>query len=628
MHARPRLPALLLSLACLSAAPPAGAEPLDVELSDAVDFFADEQFRIGGGGSHVAFQTLTDVLSVPIEGGDTATLTPPDTEAPALVDARPDGDRVLLTARQPGSLPELFSAPLVGGEVVRLSGPLAADVRAFPGPITPDGSRVVYGTGNFAGVELFVVPLAGGASIPLMVPDRPLDARAALLDLFSISPDGTLGVAALFERLDEDENEVPDPVALFSTPLAGGPATVLHERAWFNAPFEFAADSQRVVYDRAGELFSVSVAGGTPALLSLDLPRPGVALDFAITPDGALVIHEQDEERGFQDLYSVPTAGGASTRVSHPDGTAGAFPWALAPGGERIVFAQPLGPFPELEDVLFSVPVHGGEPTPLSPRLPLSIDFHGIAAFRVSPNGERVVYAAEQDTADRMDLYSVPTQGGPVTRLGGPIARHGTNGAPAQHRFHVTPDGSHVVFVVDGSDGLFDGLFELYSVPIAGGPATLLTAPLEPSENLLPSSLEITPDGRHIVFLVTRPGTRVQELHSARLPPDVRIDVQPRNARNKLPQGRQAQVAVAILGSADVDVARVELETLAFGPDGAAPERKAKRIDVDGDGFLDLVTRYRRHETGIVRGDTAACLGGLYDGFEFLSCDEVDTTKR
>jgi dipeptidyl aminopeptidase/acylaminoacyl peptidase len=624
-----RLACLVIAVASLAPAPALRAEPLDVTLSDQVDRRADEPFRVGGGGSRVAFQTATDVLSVPIEGGGAATLTPPGVEATDLVDLRPDGERALLTANEPGSLAWLFSAPLEGGETVRLHAPLAADVRAFPGPLTPDGSRVVYGTGSFDGVEVFVVPLAGGASVPLTLPDRPLDARSALLDLFAISPDGTLGVSALYERLDPDDNFDPDPVLLFSTALDGGPATVLHEGMWFDDPLVITSDSERVVYSRAGELFSTSVGGGVPARLSPDLPLPANPQRFSVTSDDALVIYDDDVERGFNDVYAVPMAGGSRTRLSHPDGLVDAFPWILAPDGKHVVFAQPLGPLPALEDQLFSVPVQGGEPTPLSPPILLSIQFRGIAGIRVSRDGDRVLYAAEQDSAELMDVYAVPIEGGPVTRLGGPIARNGTNGLnDTLARFQLTPDETRVVLLVDATDDSFDGPFELYAVPIDGGATTKLNAPLAANERIFPSSIEITPDGRHVVFLVTRPGPGPVDLHSARLPPDVRIDVLPRRADNKLPHGRHATIPVAILGSADLDVAEVELATLAFGPDGAAPQRKAKRIDVDGDGFRDLVTRYRRAETGIERGDTEACLAGRVEGFEFESCDAVVSLVR
>ena len=230
----------------------------------------------------------------------------------------------------------------------------------------------------------------------------------------------------------------------------------------------------------------------------------------------------------------------------------------------------------------------------------------------MSPDGDRVVYAAQQDTDDRWDLYSAPIKGRPVTRLGGPLARHGSAWQDVNARYRITPDGSRVVFVVDSTDNIFDGLVKLYSVPIEGGVVTKLSGAMEEGEQIFVSRMEISPDSRHVVFQVTRPlsfGSE-PELHGVRLPPEIRIDIEPRKHFNKLPRGRRAMIAVAIHGSDEVDVAELDPSTLAFGRDGAAPERKPKILDVDRDGFPDLVTRYRQNDTGIERGDAEACLPG------------------
>ena len=642
----PELAWLSLSLPVLCWAPPVAAEPLDVELSgDAVATGAAPQFRISHDGARVVFLTNTaprNVLSVPIEGGTPATLTPPGTETPALVEVAPDGSRVLMTAREPGSLTEIFSAPFAGGEVTKLNPTLAPGVSAFPGPITPDSTRVVYGTRSpcvilpdsrvSCPVELFVAPLAGGSSAPLVMPDLPLDGPRDLSEVFSISPDVEWGVSVMYERLREDINEDPDPVALFSTPLGGGPATVLQERNWCDPPFVFTSDSQLVVYNRSGEignpritdLYSVSPAGGVPQKISALTQGEG-SLRFAVTPDGSRVVYDAHQDRDVNELYSVLTVGGPITKISHPDGTHDAFPFRMAPDGERVAFVQYIGT--PREHVLFSVPVEGGEPTRLSPPLAVPPDFPGIRAIRVSPDGDRVVYAAEQDTDDLVDLYSVPIEGGPVTRLGGPLSRDGADVPSVESRFRITPDGTRVVFLVDPSDDLVVDLVELYSVPIGGGVATKLSGPMVEGERIFAPPMEMSPDSRHVVFHATRPRTfgTPPELHSARLPPDVRIDIRPRKEHNRLRPGARVPIAVAILGSEALDVADVDVATLAFGPDGAAAERKAKRADVDGDGIRDLVTRYRLRETGIAPGDSEACLTGVADGFEFESCDAIAT---
>ncbi len=46
---------------------------------------------------------------------------------------------------------------------------------------------------------------------------------------------------------------------------------------------------------------------------------------------------------------------------------------------------------------------------------------------------------------------------------------------------------------------------------------------------------------------------------------------------------------------------------------------------MNGDGFVDHVGNYRTRETGIVAGDTEACLSGDADGSPFLACDSVRT---
>jgi hypothetical protein len=132
------------------------------------------------------------------------------------------------------------------------------------------------------------------------------------------------------------------------------------------------------------------------------------------------------------------------------------------------------------------------------------------------------------------------------------------------------------------------------------------------------------------------PSGIVQELHDVTprqfltivetLP--IEIEVKPGSASNPIQPSSRGVIPVAILGSADFDVRDVDLATLAFGPDGAAPApRKCARFrDVNDDGFADLVCHFGTRESGIERGEGEACLTGeLRGGPPFEGCDAIAT---
>ena len=84
-------------------------------------------------------------------------------------------------------------------------------------------------------------------------------------------------------------------------------------------------------------------------------------------------------------------------------------------------------------------------------------------------------------------------------------------------------------------------------------------------------------------------------------------------------------IPVAILGSDTFDVLDVDYANVVFGTGGALPIHMGLE-DVNDDGFIDLVLLYIQKETGIVKGDTEACVTGeLLDGTPFEACDAIKT---
>jgi hypothetical protein len=108
----------------------------------------------------------------------------------------------------------------------------------------------------------------------------------------------------------------------------------------------------------------------------------------------------------------------------------------------------------------------------------------------------------------------------------------------------------------------------------------------------------------------------------------VDVDLKPGSDTNPIKVGSRGVIPFAILGSSFFDVAEVDVTTLAFGPDAAAPaHRNGPHVtDVNGDGVDDLLAHFSSDESGIALGDEEACVtGATLDGNPFEGCDTVRT---
>ena len=109
---------------------------------------------------------------------------------------------------------------------------------------------------------------------------------------------------------------------------------------------------------------------------------------------------------------------------------------------------------------------------------------------------------------------------------------------------------------------------------------------------------------------------------------EVGIDIKPGSDPNSINLKKEnGVIPVVILGSETFDVYTVDSDTLCFGPAGAEPVHTDVHYeDVNGDGYMDLVSHYISSETGIMSGDTSACIYGEYNGgMPFTGCDSVRT---
>ncbi|MGH9868011.1 MAG: FG-GAP-like repeat-containing protein [Candidatus Polarisedimenticolia bacterium] len=285
-------------------------------------------------------------------------------------------------------------------------------------------------------------------------------------------------------------------------------------------PNSISSDGTTVVYladqdtNDAFEIYSVGVSGGTPVKLNPPYGAGSFATWFTITPDSNRVIYlaNQSGSGATLELYSVPIVGGTVTKLNGALVSGGSVAEFLVAGSNVVYLAdQDTNGVREL----YSVPVSGGGAVRISGSLVSGGD---VGDFRISPDGSRVVYVADQDTNDTFELYSVAISGGPVVKLNGSLVAGGIIAEIAGPGvlFLISTNTSRVVYLADQDT---DEVYELYSVPIAGGPVTRLNGTLVAGGQVLGGTDTLTgpsisPDGLRVLYRADQETNNRYELYS------------------------------------------------------------------------------------------------------------------
>jgi Tol biopolymer transport system component len=395
--------------------------------------------------------------------------------------------------------------PNPGQRPVRLNDPLVQpDGQVLTYGFMPDGAEVLY-TANqeTAARELFIVPVVGGTVTKLSG-----DIPSGGVHRFESTPDGShvVFLASISSSADR----------LYSATTAGGPRVSLTptgQSGFDVTEFAVSPDGQRTVYiadqdvHNQFELYSVPVVGGTPAKLNLPMSPNGDVTDFLISPDGTRVVFRESSA-----IYSALIDGTETVQLDDNDHYVLTFEdeaYSISPDSATVVYeANNAGA--DTYD-LYRVAIDGGNSVKLNDDLASG---SRVRSHAISPDGTKVVYVADGETAEIYELYSVPLEGSGATRLNHPLGD-----GKVLDRFEVTPDSARVVYTaldarvnpdhsmhsvpIDGGDSellndvgtvsewelsadgawvvfrkLFD--FDLYSVPVLGGAATLLHLAVDP----------------------------------------------------------------------------------------------------------------------------------------------------
>ncbi|MCI0636241.1 MAG: hypothetical protein L0206_20355, partial [Actinobacteria bacterium] len=452
-------------------------------------------FEITPDGTRVVFhvdQELNDVFelySVPIDGSSAPVKLSGPMSAGGDVDQltwliAPDSSRVVYRADQDtDEVFEVYAAPVDGSaSAVKLSGPMVAggDVQQFGVQIGSTSSRVVYRADQLADerFEVFSRPIDGSGTAVRLNGTLAAggDVQAAFIDA-----DGS----HVIYRADQSVDELFE---LFSRPTDGSGSPVRLNDALppngdvFQDP-ALGAPGDRVVYradqsaDGVIELYSVPSDGSaSPVKLSGTMVLGGDVSTVVITADGTRALYRADQESDeVIELYSAPIDGSAAAVKLSGAMTAGGdvdFDLEIASDSGRVVYRADQ----DVNDVveLYSAPVDGSvAAVKLNPALVPGGDVQ-LLATGISPDSTRVAYAADQETDERLELYAVPIDGSAAAvKLSGALVPGGAVRLP----FHGPLD-TLVVFLADRDA---DEVVELYTVPIDGSQQPLrLNGPLAP----------------------------------------------------------------------------------------------------------------------------------------------------
>jgi Tol biopolymer transport system component len=488
-------------------------------------------FEFSPDGSRVLFAAPTNLSSrlelfaVATSGGEplllSGAMVAGGSVAPGTGRFTPDGGRVLYIADQlTDEQFELFSVDSNGGTAFRISGPLVEFGDVHPNyKISADGGRVAYVANAetdflFSNIfELFSVSTAGGPVVKL---NGPLP-NAGDVEFGSqrFSADGNR-VFYLANQNSSTQRE------FYSVASTGGASVKLNgpliPDGHVHLSYDVSADGARVLYTgETGytpffqpivEIYSVGATGGTPVKLNGPLVNGGNVVPGSrrFSPNGALAIYLADEvTNDVVELFAVESGGGGRVKLNGPlapEGNVMLSGLQFSPDGARVLYAANQNN-PSVTE-LFSVPAFGGEALPLTGATG-TFSAVDLASVAFSPDGGQVIFRGIENGKSTYELFGVTSAGGTPLRLNDVLVE---GGRVLQAGF--SPDGNWLVYLADQESV---GTYELFGMPAAGDSAPIkLSGDLVAGGNV--THWRFSPDGRYLVFRADQEEDGVFELFS------------------------------------------------------------------------------------------------------------------
>ena len=277
--------------------------------------------------------------------------------------------------------------------------------------------------------------------------------------------------------------------------------------------FIISPDSQKVAFlmdlDSAGlyDLYTINIDGSNLTKLNQGVSLgQTVSKTFKFTPDSSKVVFVTNEITNIRNLY-IANASAPINRIQLNSSSRAPVSsvFEIAPNGTRIVFKESNNPaHPNIASVL----PNGGSEVQLNPNF--TLPGSGASDFIISPLSNKVVYRANQDNDAIYELYSVNIDGSSSSqKINGSIV---TGGSVSALSFKISPNGLKVIYIADQD---VDEKFELYSSNLDGSSNTKISGTFAAFSDI--NNFKITTDSLKIIFQVNSLISNVQEIYSVNL---------------------------------------------------------------------------------------------------------------
>jgi len=486
-----------------------GVMPADSDVSGG----AALSFKISPDGQYTVFvadidsDDTFDLYSVPVDGSAPPTRLSNVLNGTSIIKFVIDSqDRIVYTAEEDNAgVTELYRVNNDGSGKVKINPEfvdgalllLDRDVGYFQ--VSPDGGDIVYRADHDTDdvFELYSVKIAGTNSKL----NDPLIAGGDVVD-FKITLDGS----RVIYQADQD---ISTQFELYTVLIGGGAVDKLNfplvaggDVAQFELSTDYVIYRADEAVDTKFELYRVPIADGTRTKMNADMASDAqdVFDNFKIYVDGSdsgndyLIYRADQDVNDVNELYSVNLPNSA-TRTKLNDtlpvgGDVDSFHYKITPDGSRVVYLADQ----TVDDVLemYVVPIGGG--VSIKRNDPLATD-GDVSSFAISSDSGRIVYIADQEIDEVFELYSVA-----IVALGGPIVVKLNDDLIAGGDvlgFSISPSklGYRVLY---RADGLVDGQIDLFSTPLGGGIVQQVNGTLVAGGTVFEFS--ITPDNGAVLY--------------------------------------------------------------------------------------------------------------------------------